>query len=71
MKTVEICNECGRSVKFGSGRFINRVIDANGYETRLTDNKPFPQGDFICPECELELNRLTEKYSAYSKRKTD
>lgn len=51
--TVEQCNECGRSVKFGSGLFINRVLDFNDCEYRKNEmSKPFPEGDFICCECD-------------------
>ena len=48
----ETCNECGRSVKFGSGLFVNRVIDLSDEETRIEMGKPFPKGDFVCSECE-------------------
>ena len=30
---MEICNECGRSVRFGSGWFANRVPDLNDIST--------------------------------------
>lgn len=53
----EICNECGRSVKFGSGLFINRVIDLNDIDYRRIMNKPYPEGDYICVECENEINK--------------
>jgi len=48
----EICNECGRSVKLGSGFFVNRVVDFNEIEDRVEIGKPFPEGDFICIECD-------------------
>ena len=48
---TEICNECGASVAPGSGRFVNRVIDLNDKETRIEMGKPYPEGDYICPEC--------------------
>ena len=48
----EICNECGRSVKPGSGNFINRVPDFNSVEERNEMGKRFPQGDFLCFECD-------------------
>ena len=35
---VEICNECGRSVALGGGRFVNRVPDLNDAETRRVDD---------------------------------
>jgi hypothetical protein len=46
---TEICNECGKSVKVGTGLFVNRVIDLNEVEDRVLMEKPFPKGDFICP----------------------
>ncbi len=48
----EICNECGRSVKLGSGRFVNRVADFNGPDERRAMGKPFPEGDFVCAGCD-------------------
>ena len=55
MNLIEICNECGRSVKSGSGFFINRVPDLNDPKTRKSMVKPFPEGDFICAECNEEI----------------
>lgn len=49
---VQICNECGRSVAWGSGRFVNRVPDLNSPSERRRNGKPFPQGDFLCAECD-------------------
>ena len=57
----EICNECGRSVAFGSGRYVNRVPDLNDEETRQEGGKPFPQGDFICAECDIKARCLNPK----------
>jgi hypothetical protein len=51
---VEICNECGRSVKPGSGLFVNRVPDFNSPEERKEMGKPFPEGDFVCAECDAK-----------------
>ncbi len=48
----EICNECGESVKWGSGRFVNRVPDCNDVEVRKDNGKPFPEGDWLCAECD-------------------
>jgi len=48
----EICNECGRGVRLGSGGFINRVADLNEPEYRKEMGKPFPREDFICAECD-------------------
>ena len=52
----EICNECGHSVRAGSGRFVNRVVDLSGYKTRRAMGKPYPSGDYMCAECETELD---------------
>ena len=52
----QICNECGRSVAFGSGRFVNRVPDLNSAEERKEMGKPHPEGDFMCAECDGEYN---------------
>lgn len=61
----EICNECGKSVKFSSGLFVNRILDLNEYEDRLEMQKPFPQGEYLCVECNEKLN---EKVNAGNKR---
>jgi len=52
----EICNECGKSVQFGFGHFVNRVPDFNDLNERIEMQKPFPDGDFICQECDEQLN---------------
>ncbi|PIP18065.1 MAG: hypothetical protein COX43_00805 [Parcubacteria group bacterium CG23_combo_of_CG06-09_8_20_14_all_35_9] len=59
-KKIEICNECGRIVCWGSGLFINRVIDFDDYKIRKGMNKPFPKGDYICRECETKINNLAK-----------
>lgn len=61
----EICNECGKSVKFGSGLFVNRIPDFNEYEDRIEMSKPFPCGEYVCIECDEELNK---KVNAGNKR---
>jgi uncharacterized protein YlaI len=55
----EICNECGRSVKFGTGLYVNRVMDFNEFEERIEMLKSFPEGEFICSECEEILKEKT------------
>jgi len=55
----EICWNCGRSVKFGSGRFVNRVPDANTIEERKELGYPYPEGDFLCAECEAKFEEET------------
>lgn len=51
-ETREICNECGNSVKLGSGRFVNRIPDLNSSKERQDMGKPYPLGDYICADCE-------------------
>ena len=53
---TEICNECGQSVRASSGKYVNRVIDFNGYKTRKETGKLFPEGDYICAECETSTD---------------
>jgi ribosomal protein L34E len=48
----EICNECGRNVGWRSGLFVDRVIDFDDYKIRKEGSKPFPQGGYLCRECE-------------------
>lgn len=55
---IEICNHCGCSVSFGSGKFVNRIPDFNDIITRTDNNLDFPLGDFVCEEC--DNNSLTE-----------
>jgi len=61
----EICNECGNNVKFGLGLFANRISDFNEYEDKLEMQKPFPEGEFICIECD---EKLTQDLNAGNKR---
>ena len=66
----EICNECGKSVQFCSGRYTNRVIDLNDRKTREEMNKPFPEGDYICAECELarRINHKPEEVLPFARK---
>lgn len=61
MSDPEICWNCGESVKFGSGRFVNRIPDFNTEEERREMGHPYPQGEYLCAECEdgfeKEINR--------------
>ncbi len=51
----EICNECGKSVLNGTGLFVNRVVDLNDESTRISMDKPFPFGDYICSICDNNI----------------
>jgi len=51
---IEICNHCGKSVAFGSGRFVNRIPDFNDINTRKGNNLNYPKGDFVCFECDCK-----------------
>ena len=61
----EICNECGKSVKLGSGLFVNRVPSTDSYIVQKKYmNKPFPEGGFMCRECDyiiFTLNKCPSK----------
>lgn len=50
----EICCECGESVRFGSGKFINRVPSISDVKERKEMGFPYPEGEFICAECDLK-----------------
>jgi len=49
---ADICNECGRSVAPGSGLFVDRIPDLNTVEERRELGKPYPEGDWLCRECD-------------------
>jgi hypothetical protein len=53
----EICNICGDSVAWSSGKYVNRVPDCNPVEERREMGVPHPEGDFICGECEEKMDR--------------
>jgi len=61
VKVIEICSECGKSVKFGSGRFVNRVPDFDTPEEREIAGRQYPEGDFICAECESRFDEESLK----------
>lgn len=53
-ETNDNCNECGRSTAPGSGLFVNRVPSLDDVETHKEMGKPFPEGGYICRECEAK-----------------
>ena len=57
VRVKETCSECGNSVEFGSGRFVNRIPDFNTAAERKMIGRPYPEGDFICAECEWEFSK--------------
>ena len=52
IKSIEICNHCGKSVAVGKGYIINRVPDLNDIDTRIANGLEYPMGDFVCYECD-------------------
>lgn len=54
---TEICYECGRSVSEGSELFVNRIPIADDYETRKANGYHFPEGKFMCRECDAWFQR--------------
>ena len=54
---MDICNECGKSVKFGSGKFVNRIPDFNNEAERKVMGKSYPKGDFVCGECDTQRDK--------------
>lgn len=58
IKSIEVCNHCGKPVALGSGKFVNRIPDFNDIGTRILNKRKFPLGDFVCEEC--DNNSLTE-----------
>jgi len=57
----EICNQCGKSVAPGSGRFVNRVPSFDNVQTRKDTSYPFPTGAFTCAECDSK-QRVTSEF---------
>lgn len=54
IKSIEICNHCGKSVAVGKSCFINRIPDLNSIDTRTANGLKYPTGDFICYECDCK-----------------
>ena len=48
----EMCVECGRSVRGGSGHFVNRVPVLDDLETKKEGGRPFPEGEYVCADCD-------------------
>ncbi|CAG0981365.1 hypothetical protein METP3_02101 [Methanosarcinales archaeon] len=52
-KEFELCSFCGKSVAWGSGKYVNRIPDLNEKEIRLKMGRPFPEGEFVCADCDV------------------
>lgn len=52
---TEICRNCGCSVKLGSGNFVNRVPSCDDEETHRENGDPFPEGMYLCAQCDHEI----------------
>ena len=50
----EICNNCGESVKLGSGKFVNRIPSGNSETDHEEMGMPYPKGGYMCAECDEE-----------------
>lgn len=57
MVMEEICNECGESVEWGSGNFVNRIASFDDYKTQKDMGKNYPRGLFMCYHCDVEISK--------------
>ncbi|MBN1632565.1 MAG: hypothetical protein JW917_00190 [Ignavibacteria bacterium] len=64
---TEICNECGRDVSPGTELFVNRIFDLSDDNYRKEMGKPFFKGDFICAECESDIEKEFERFNTLNK----
>ena len=55
---LEMCVECGRSLRRGSGSFVNRIPVFDDPETRKENGHPFPEGEYVCADCDSARDRL-------------
>ena len=67
--TDNICVICGKSVKFGSGRYINRICVFDSYKEKVKLNYSFPKGKYICESCDTPLKNYicTLEMSGFNK----
>jgi hypothetical protein len=59
---IEICQVCGNRVSIGSGRFVNRIPDFDTLDKRIGRNVKYPNGDFICKQCDEDILAYEVKY---------
>ncbi len=64
----KICNECGRPVVLGSGRFLSRILDLHLVEERRAYGKLYPEGDFLCMDCALPPSHQIVAQRALARR---
>lgn len=48
----ETCWNCGKSVAWGSGRYVNRIPSLDSVEVRRENGAPHLEGEYLCAECE-------------------
>ncbi len=65
---TKICNECGRPVAWGSGRFLSRILDLHLVEERRAYGKPYAEGDFLCMDCALAPSHQIVAQRALARR---
>ena len=58
----QTCYECGRDVRFGSGKFVNRIPSLDSYAERVVMGVKHPEGAFLCEECDVHAQSGDENY---------
>lgn len=48
----ERCWNCGKSVAWRSGRYVNRIPSLDSVEVRRENGAPHPEGEYLCSKCE-------------------
>lgn len=56
---LEICCECGRSVRPDIPNYKSRVSEGTDILTRKENKKPFPLGAWLCAKC--NINQSVER----------
>lgn len=59
-RNKDLCAECGRSTAPGTGLFVNRVPLFDSYEVRVENGLPYPEGEYICRECDAKRDMPVE-----------
>ena len=55
-KDREICTVCGKKVSPGTSGFVNRIPDFNDLKTKREMGRKFPEGEYVCAECDSKRN---------------